>query len=579
MLDEWWTIPASLPLHSLYSGPRRIRLEQEWVCAHAGVPLPAVLSILVLLAVLLPILPLLLGLALLNDVISALGLAFICFALVLLSGYYLPRHMASRFSRVLEADLPLVLRAMALHLSIKLPFESALAHAASGNYASAPLWREVLSSAESGESVPRALSNAAGRVESLHFARAVHALSTLYEEGGSPDTLVALADDLTSQQMAEARTQASRAAMGGLLYVAVSSLLPAFFLILALAAGPLLGFRPTPMAVGLFYAVGLPVLTALALFFMLSASPVMAGTYRWQALRDEVASRFSRHGLPAPTPSLMAVLSLSIGLFGLAVSVLLSFHPLVLLLALLSALLPLLLYSLLEGQALAESASADSQLPQLLLSGASAGRFSLEKMLEQAASGPSGPLAVQSASALRQLRAGTPPPAVLAQWSERTPSILLARVLSLLAVGYRTGGQMHRALRAAAQDLMASFHLHSERAALLSTQRYTLMAAAGLLVPAILAVSLSFVSQLSALQSALPAGETAGGLLSSLLPGSSRELLSAASGSITLYLLINAILTGFFVSILQGARERFVLNAALLALLSQAVWMALAPGL
>ncbi|MFH1095206.1 MAG: type II secretion system F family protein [Candidatus Micrarchaeota archaeon] len=628
---------APLPLHALYSGPRRLKIESDWRRAHTGLALEPFLNACALAAIVLA--PLISAIAFLftSDLILSVGVFFVLFSLLLLAGYSLPALLARKYADMAEADLPMALRAIALHLSIKLPFEKAIEHAAEANYASSPLWKEALASVQGGESVPRALAGLAEEVRSLTFSRAIHQLIVVYEEGVPPSSLIPLAEELTDQQLTNTRLSASRMAMFGLLFISISCLVPAFFLILAVAAGPMVGFDVDGLTLALVYVVAIPLLNFLLMGITLLTSPSLANSWRPRQLRAELDAKLQSMNLPVLTTGPLLVLSVLFALPVLSVGLLLSLGNLTFFLALLAASLPFVAFSLLEGQVMGEVAALESELPNLLLIGASSGRFSLEKMLEHSSKGPSGPLAAQSAAALRQLRAGENPVRVLSRWAERTPSIMLERALGLLTVGYKTGGHLSTALRATAQDLLSSFMLVRERASLLSIQSYTLIAASGILVPAILAVSLSFAAQIAPLQSqvgasilnpsaspvladgsslsATPAGseriDTSTGSSASSSSGSSSldsssasgdgsslgfsadssspaspssdssglDLIRSAEGSIRIYLLLNAALSAFFLSISQGSRERFIYYAIMLVVLSQAVWLFMAPAL
>lgn len=626
---QFLEIFAPLPLHALYSGPRRKKIEADWRRAHTGLALDAFLNACALAALVLAPLAAALVFLFASDLILSVGVFFVLFSILLLAGYSLPALLARKYADMAEADLPMALRAIALHLSIKLPFEKALEHAAGANYASSPLWKAALASVQGGESVPRALANMAEEIRSLSFSRAIHQLIVVYEEGVPPSSLLPLAEELTDQQLTHTKLSASRMAMFGLLFISISCLVPAFFLILAVAAGPMVGFGVDGFTLALVYVVAIPLVNALLMAITLITSPSLAGSWRPQQMRVELDAKLQALHLPSLTTGPLLVFSVLLALPVLSVGLLLSLGNLTFFLALLAASLPFVAYSLLEGQVMGEVAALESELPNLLLIGASSGRFSLERMLEHSAKGPSGPLAAQSAAALRQLRAGENPVKVLSLWAERTPSIMLERALGLLQVGYRTGGHLSTALRATAQDLLSSFMLVRERASLLSIQSYTLIAASGILVPAILAVSLSFAAQIAPLQSQVgasilnpslsPVSSADGSLAAAPADGSGfaatgadaeqiapanpgdsslstspsgisgssspsgspsgMDLIASAEGSIRIYLLLNAALSAFFLSLSQGSRERFIYYAIMLVVLSQAVWLFMAPAL
>ena len=576
----------SLPLHSLYSGERRSSMEQAWSRAHVPISLAAVLNVLVIAG-----LPVCLGLLLVaglftHDWTSAIILSCTVFALVLAAGFCLPIIAARRFASHTESDLPLALRSLALYLSIPMPLEKALARVEAEGYASAPLWRMMVQSIESGESVPRAIAQSSSAVSSMPFARAAGALISHYEEGGSPEPLASLADELSAQQLSSVREESSKAGVGGLLFVAVSSVLPAFALVLLVAAGPMLDLPSEPASIWLLFLLLLPLANSLVLLALLASAPALGGTWKPAALSESVSKRLSSIGLAGFGWRQALFLSMLVAAISFSASLFMPSSALVLRIGLLLALAPLLLLSLLEGEVLSQVSALEAELPSLLLGAAASGRFSLERLLEQAHNMPAGPLREQARESLRQIKAGGNPLTVLNEWAAHSPSVMLSRALTLLSVGWRAGGPMGKPLRALAADALASGTLVRERAAQLATQRYTLWAAGALLVPAILAVSLSFSSQvasigaLSTSGSILNGGAAQASALSSAAGASSSPLQSvqAAASAVPLYLLLNSLLVGLYLALASGARERFVPYAAALVLCSQLVWMVLAPG-
>ncbi|MCL6089341.1 MAG: type II secretion system F family protein [Candidatus Marsarchaeota archaeon] len=549
-------------------------MEQAWARAHTPLSLSGALNALVLAGLFLALIALLAAAFASNDWTSAFLLFCIVFILTLAAGFYLPTIAARRFASRAESDLPLALRSLAIYLSIPMPLEKALARVADEGYASAPLWRMMVQSIESGESVPRAIAQSASAVSSMPFARAAGALITHYEEGGSPEPLASLADELSAQQLSSVREESAKAGVGGLLFVAVSSVLPAFALVLLVAAGPMLDLPSSPANIWLLFLLLLPLANSLVLLALLASAPALGGTWKPAALSESVSQRLSSIGLAGFGWRQALFLSLLVAAISFSASLLLPSSPLVLRIGLLLALAPLLLLSLLEGEVLTQVSALEAELPSLLLGAAASGRFSLERLLEQAHNMPAGPLREQAQAAGRQIKAGGNPLTVLSEWAAHTPSIMLSRALTLLSVGWRAGGPMGKPLRALAADALASGTLVRERAAQLATQRYPLWAAGALLVPAILAVSLSFSSQVASMGALNTNGSVFGGATSS----SPIQSVHAAASAVPLYLLLNSLLVGLYLALASGARERFVPYAAALVLCSQLVWMVLAPG-
>ncbi|MFH1306812.1 MAG: type II secretion system F family protein [Candidatus Micrarchaeota archaeon] len=580
--SELFSFLEIFPFSSLYTGKKRKAMEIQWKKAHTSLPLNAALNFLFFLNIFSSSLSFFLAFLFFSDILFSFGISLLTFALFLLIGFRLPLFMANRYSSLIESDLPLALRAISLHLKIKLPFEQSLLHVANSNYASSQLFKHALSSIYSGQSVPSSLSQIASSTTSLPFSRAIHSLTLIYEEGTPPATLDSLADELISRQLSFLRLQSSRIAMIGLFFVASSSLLPAFFLILNIAAGPLLGFSTSEFSIFLFYIFALPCINFLILSIMFASAPSLKNAFRQKAIEKETKKLLSSSPFPSLSSPQLLLFSIILFLIGFLFSSLLSFHTFSPLIALLFASLPSLLLTYYEGKVLSHLSSLESELPNILLAGASSPRFSLETMLSYASKSSSPSLSLQSTHALRQLNAGTNPMQVLSQWSFSTPSIMLSRALILLSIGYQTGSNLQKALRASAEDLMSNFNLIRERASLLSMQNYTLITATALLVPAILAISLSFSTQISEIQlpssSLLSATEISEPNSPLLSPPNTKNLISAASTAIPIYLFLNSLLAAFFISLSSGTREKFIPYAIFLTLISQLVFLLITQG-
>jgi hypothetical protein len=74
---------------------------------------------------------------------------------------------------------------------------------------------------------------------------------------------------------------------------------------------------------------------------------------------------------------------------------------------------------------------------------------------------------------------------------------MLERAIELMIISYETGADMSKALREVASDIASFFVLLKERAAVLSIQYYTIIAASSFLVPFILGIAVSMVPSFS----------------------------------------------------------------------------------
>ncbi|PIT84950.1 hypothetical protein COU37_00300 [Candidatus Micrarchaeota archaeon CG10_big_fil_rev_8_21_14_0_10_45_29] len=569
MLQKIILFIETLPFHRIYKGERRIQINENLQKSQAPLPPSAFLNIIALLSLASLPLSFFAGLFLFPSFEGAAGISLIIFSLCLYCGFLIPKLLSTRQAQLAEADLPLALRAISLHLRIGVSFEKAIEHVAISNYSCSKIFADAMRQIGSGASVPSALSKAAASISSVPIMRAFHQLCAVYESGAKPDALDSLAQELISRQHTQIKLQASRAAIFSLLFVAASSLLPAFFLILNISAGPLLGFKGEPFQIWAFYLLLLPAINILALALVIASAPSLASSQKQKQILNEAKILCEKAGFPPFSTTHLILSSILLCAAGFILPSLLGVSSLSPLFALLFASLPSLSKAYFEGKATADASSIEQELPGMLFSGATSQSFSLEKMLSSARAGS--PLAEQSKKALRQINAGANPLFVLEKWANSTSSPSLGRALLLLMIGYKTGGSMQKALSCAADDLLSSLALVRERAALLSIQNYTILAASAFLIPAILAVSLSFSSQISQISAPSATGENS--IYSIFDFSSSSSLIAAARAAIPAYLIINAALAAFFIALSQGAREKFLYYFSILAIVSQIVWL------
>ncbi|MFA5108338.1 MAG: type II secretion system F family protein [Candidatus Micrarchaeia archaeon] len=566
-MKEIEQILCIFPFASIYSGARRVQMRAQYEKAHFWLSLDALLNLSVCTGIIFSVFAFFCALILFADAIFAFGIFLIVFSICLLAIFRLPLFLAKRYARKCESDLPSALRSISLHLRIKMPFEAALEHAARAGYSSSAPFSDALMSIKSGASVPSSLAKMALSIDSISFAKTAHALALVYERGYAPDTLESLANELIAMQEAEIKMQSSRLAMLSLVYLAISSLLPAFFLIMAVSAGPILGIGADPFMIWIFYLLALPCANLIVFGAMVASSPSMLSGYEQKNIDELARTEAKKYGVGL-SPIFLTGASAALAAAGLLLGF--AFAPAqTILFALAFASFPFLFYAYMQGKVVAKISLLESELSGMLLAGALEQKFSLEKMLEAAAKSSSPELCTQAGAALGQIKAGADPNLVLLKWAKQTPSLMLSRSLSLLMIGYKTGSNLQNALRCASQELMASFALARERAALLAVQNYTILASSALLVPAVLAISANFSSQILQISN-VASSDFAAGFFDASKIGPS---VSAAEMVIPIYLALNAFMAAFFVSAMQGARQRFVIYAMLIALLAQTVWL------
>lgn len=569
-------IVNNLPEISLYSKSRMASMQRQYKRSNLNLKLGSLITALLLATIILSAIVFFMTDLFFSDLLFSIGITLIVFSAGLLTIQKMPSLCAKRYATKVEADLPAALRSISLHLQINLPFEKALDHISRSDYSCKEPFLNIVHSINSGGSIPKSLSDSALSIDSIHYARAMQTLSQIYETGQRPDALDSLSDDLINQQQIELKLHSSRAALFSLVFVAISCLIPAFFLILTVAAGPILKFDVDGYSIGSFYILILPAFIIFTLFSMLLFSPTLKNNIDQERLLFMIRNDMRKKRLPVIFETRLVLYSLILASVTYLLSSIL-FSQYAALISLIIASVPFLYHSYFESIIHSKISSLESELPTVLMMGASTEHFSLEKMLQTGAKSSSVLLAEQCKESLGQIKAGTDPQTVLKNWMQRTPSLVLRRSLVLLSIGYSTGSKMHKALRISANDLLSSFTLIRERSSLLSIQRYTILAAAAILVPAILAVSLDFSSQIASINLDMDSGLMDDDGMRMPMFDSSKTgiLIDAAKSSIPLYLILNSILASFYISISQGERQRFFYYSLLIAIVSQGVWLIL----
>jgi len=328
------------PFFSLYNSKYSV-MQKLWAQTNSALSLKLSLNLLFLANIAICLFVFLFSFLVFADFVFSLGIVLLCFGIILLLGFRLPKILADKYASKIESDLHLVLRQISLYFQIKWPFEKIILQIAKSNYNSSNLFLHANNSIESGASVPSALANCAKRTNSLMFLRSIQSLNSVYGKGSGEQSLEYLADELTARGIANVRAQSSKTALFGLLFVAVASLFPAFFLILNVAAGPFLGFETNEFTIFVFYAFLLPLAIALLLFAMLIISPVLQNFVSSKKLDSKLSNY------------------------------------------------PFYIRPFEESKLLAELKTLESQLATILLAGASSQKLSLEQMLIAGKESPS----------------------------------------------------------------------------------------------------------------------------------------------------------------------------------------------
>ncbi|MEM2963208.1 MAG: type II secretion system F family protein, partial [Candidatus Anstonellales archaeon] len=159
-----------------------------------------------------------------------------------------------------------------------------------------------------------------------------------------------------------------------------------------------------------------------------------------------------------------------------------------------------------------------------------------------------GELSKEFSAASNQIRAGMSVSSALSDMAERNSSKLLERVNFLMLHGYKSGGEVRRALREGAENVFLFLSLLRERASLLAVQKYTIIIGGGVLVPLILGSVLSMANSLDI-------GKTNFLGRESSLGGA--EIKNALPLANRIYLVICCLFSSLMVGHIEGDKSKF----------------------
>lgn len=480
-----------------------------------------------------------------SDVILSAGICLFSFGVLFLFMLRLPSILASRREKMMESELPYLLRELAIYIDIGVPFEKCIEMLANGKYELSREFAAARHEISSGASVQAAFARLSSSTGSLSLKRSLLLLSTIYETGKGTEPLRRMADELSAAQISDMRAQAGKFSLLAIAFIAVSALIPSFFAVFA-AVSPLVLQEPVQQwQVWLAFLLVFPALDAVALGAMFLLLPPVKKE-RYDALPDYLASKNIRVD---GRQFAIALAALSLALAGISLvsgGVMLAF---------LSICIGPAIYSLALYFSEAEMKRAEMLLPDALYTAASTHKLlSAEKMLLLLAKGGFGRVSDAFALALARQRAGDSFQSSMRAAARYCPTPLAARAFSLIVVAYETGADMYSALRECAQDVVSFFALLRERAALLSIQRYTVLASSALLVPIILGTVVFLAPTLSG---ASVTGTGSG--------APDAAFLSQLALACQIYLVLNAALSALLLALSESNPARAALYFAICA--------------
>ena len=496
------------------------------------------------------------------ELLLALAFSLIAFALAYLFLLKLPSILAKRRGQEIETDLPIALRSIATELAVGISFEKCLAHAAKSGYSIAPEMGEAAREIElGGSNVPDALRGVALRVDSIIVKRAMQQMIEAYGHGSKGEGLRHLADELIEAQKAGTREHGARIAFLGLLFMAISCIVPALFQAYAVVGSAFLSSSFSASDIWLAYALGFPLAGSVVLIAIYEKTPKNLGrrkdgvlSKKQVMLADKV---LGRRWISLSFRKILVYLvgaAVPMALFLLFGSFALKYEPWI---ALLPFTIPVLVYFFMVRKIEERTAGLEARLPDALLHASSFPKGTpLDKIIKSIADSGYGPLSLEFAAAHSQIKSGADVPSALRSISEENDSVLLSRATELLSQAYTAGGEMSRALKETADDMFSIFSIVRERESTLALQKYTLIFGGGLLVPLVLGAITNVISKLGG-----PGME----LISSISSAERAGLISASIGAAQLYLVIYSLLASLFIAQLGGSRRNFIVYFVMMA--------------
>ncbi len=495
------------------------------------------------------------------ELLLALGFSLIWFAIVYFLTLRLPSILARRRGVGIESDLPVALRSMATELSMGVSFEKCLAHTAESEHRIAPELKRVLLEVNGGASPPEALRGMAEGIDSLALKRAAQQMIEAYKHGSRGEGLRHLAEEMIEVQKANARQYNAKIAFLGLMFVAVSCIVPALFEAYVVVGSSFLYSAFSPADIWLAYLVGFPAAGGVILLLIHEGTP-RALWGRKEMLVSEKQIRLANRALRArgigfdfkKSVAWSLGISTLLALALLVASLAFSFAPWV---ALLPFAFPFLAYFLVIRMVETRTAELEARLPDALLQASSFPKGTpTEKIIKSIADAGYGPLSEEFGSASRQISSGADVPSALKSVSDDNDSALLSRACGLLSRAYSAGGDMHRAMKETAEDMFAVFSIVRERESGLAIQKYTLIFGGALLVPLVLGTITNMVSKL---------GTSGIEFISSTTPAERAMLMGASVGAAQAYLVIYSLLASLFIAKLGGSWRNFALYFVMMA--------------
>ncbi|MFA5381551.1 MAG: type II secretion system F family protein [Candidatus Micrarchaeia archaeon] len=489
-----------------------------------------------------------------------IGLIF--FAISFFGLKSIPKIEKKKRAELFEADLPLVLRSIAIQLEINMAFEKTIEYVVDSKYNISYEFERVLKEIKAGASIPKAFTHMTERIESTIIKRAINQLIITYERGGKGDSLKRIANELIDIQFSKLKEFESKLSFIGLMFIAVACLIPAFFQIFIIIGGMMLPINIEPIHLWIMFLFVFPFFDLIIIFIIKLKTPTATDLRNSNIKKDihQIERYLNEINFPFKFKKLMIIsiiLSSILGIIFIYLS--LTFSNLFIVFAFLAFLFPILIYLYLSYKIEKRTLQMEHSLPDLLFQAASFQKGAgTEEPIKQMSRYDYGPLSKEYSIAYRQIKAGLSIETALTNMYERNASPLIERANKMLIYGFQTGADMYQALRETAEDMFSLFSLIRERRAVLSLQKYTILIGGAILVPLILGIVMQVV----------------GGLNLSLIMDylgqkvDTKAIYETSLMVIPIYLIIYSLLSSYMIADQEGEPKKAIIYFMFMAIIS-----------
>ncbi|VVB66524.1 Type II secretion system (T2SS), protein F [Candidatus Gugararchaeum adminiculabundum] len=478
-----------------------------------------------------------------SDALNSFAYSILAGAVAYFVLLLLPKHLACRKALQAEAELPVILRTIAVELGMKVPYEKTLEHIAHADYFLSQDFAAAVKEIKSGASIPEALVSLSERIDSRIFARSINQMIVSYEQGSRPEALKNLAEELMDAQKNSSKNYAAQSALTGLMFLPCSCIVPAlYFAYLIVTAA--LSNEFSAKNVWIAYVLVFPLFNILMIAYLSMKIPPFL-LLRKKHLKLAIEAKF-----------IFASLLLFCAILGAGIALNANALPL----AVASLSLPIVYALLQEYSADSRNARIEQCLPDALMHAASLQKSaSFEKVVKSMAGAGYGELSDELAITSKQLSSNAHVGQALEDLSSRNDSVLLDRMAKLLMLGYSTGAETYTALRETADDILSIFSVVRERQSALAIQKYTIILGGAILVPLILGSILNLFSGMG-----LGLASISGEAVAVQKP----PIAETGAMAMAAYLLIFSVLSSLMIAVQEGQIRKFVIYLLLLAPIS-----------